>query len=164
MLQEIWNYALPIGGGVAVSTIVIALGGAFIKGIVNKAVAKVNLAEVEKKAVDSGIDKLKTVSFKQSIQPLVTSELQKVTETVLHKVDEKLDVVDDGFYKVVNILEKLSAYFDNSIAISEEAKEELREALAEAKVGAVKEEIIVIEDKPEPKKEEKADTSAKVER
>lgn len=165
MLNEIFNYALPIGGGLAVGTIVTIIAKAVFGGAIKKIVSKIDIEKIEKKAVDNGIDKLKTVSFKQSIQPLVTSELQKVTETVLGKVDEKLSVVDDGFYKVVDILEKLSAYFDNSIAITDERKEELRNAIKEAKIGAVKEETILLveNDETEEKKEETPKT-AKVER
>ena len=72
------------------------------------------------------------VGFKQSIAPLVKSELVKVVEVVDDKLNEKLDEVDKRYSEIVNILSKLSAYFDNSIAVSETAKQELREALADA--------------------------------
>ena len=53
-------------------------------------------------------------------------------EVVDDKLNEKLDDVDKRYSEIVNILTKLSAYFDNSIAVSETAKQELREALADA--------------------------------
>jgi hypothetical protein len=65
---------------------------------------------------------------------------------------------------VILILERLSAYFDNSIGVSEQAKAELKKAIADAK-NEVKtaESIVEVED---IKKVEKIETkkSTKVER
>lgn len=78
LLNQIWGYVLPIGGGVTLGALIIAILVPTIKGVINKAVSKVDIAKIEQAAVDKGLDKIKTVSFKQSIQPVVESELRKI--------------------------------------------------------------------------------------
>ena len=132
ILNTIWQYVLPIGGGVTLGALIIGILVPVVKGTVSKLIDRINVEKIEEKAVNAGVEKIKTVSFKQSIAPLVKSELVKVVEVVDDKIDEKLDDVDKRYAQIVNILAKLSAYFDNSIAVSEDAKQELRDALADA--------------------------------
>lgn len=132
ILNSIWQYVLPIGGGITFGAFCLAVILPFVKGTLAKVVSKIDVEKIESKAVDAGIDRLKDLSFKQNIQPLVKSELQKVVEVVDDKLSEKLGKVDEGYAKIVNILAKLGAYFDNSIAITDTAKEELKQAVLEA--------------------------------
>lgn len=132
ILNTIWQYVLPIGGGVTLGALIIGILVPVVKGTVSKLIDRINVEKIEEKAVNAGVEKIKTVSFKQSIAPLVKSELVKVVEVVDDKINEKLDEVDKRYAQIVNILAKLSAYFDNSIAVSEDAKQELRDALADA--------------------------------
>ena len=132
ILNTIWQYVLPIGGGVTLGALIIGILVPVVKGTVSKLIDRINVEKIEEKAVNAGVEKIKTMSFKQSIAPLVKSELVKVVEVVDDKLNEKLDEVDKRYSEIVNILAKLSAYFDNSIAVSETAKQELREALADA--------------------------------
>lgn len=132
ILNTIWQYVLPIGGGVTLGALIIGILVPVVKGTVSKLIERINVEKIEEKAVNAGVEKIKTMSFKQSIAPLVKSELVKVVEVVDDKLNEKLDEVDKRYSEIVNILSKLSAYFDNSIAVSEPAKQELREALADA--------------------------------
>ena len=128
ILNTIWQYVLPIGGGVTLGALIIGILVPVVKGTVSKLIDRINVEKIEEKAVNAGVEKIKTMSFKQSIAPLVKSELVKVVEVV----DDKLNEVDKRYAQIVNILAKLSAYFDNSIAVSEDAKQELRDALADA--------------------------------
>lgn len=132
ILNTIWQYVLPIGGGVTLGALIIGILVPVVKGTVSKLIDRINVEKIEEKAVNAGVEKIKTMSFKQSIAPLVKSELVKVVEVVDDKLNEKLDEVDKRYAQIVNILAKLSAYFDNSIAVSEDAKQELRDALADA--------------------------------
>lgn len=154
-LSTIWGYVLPIGGGITLGAIVIAIATILVKGILEKVVARIDIDKTEEKAVAAGIEKLKTVSFKQSIEPIVKSRLEGVCETVLDNVDEKLDIVDDRYAKLVNVLTKLAAYFDNSL-VPEETKADLRAAIADANGLPVKEvECIIAEEKEAEKAEAK---------
>ena len=160
ILNTIWQYVLPIGGGVTLGALIISILVPVVRGTVSKLIDRINVEKIEEKAVNAGVEKIKTMSFKQSIAPLVKSELVKVVEVVDDKLNEKLDEVDKRYAQIVNILAKLSAYFDNSIAVSETAKQELREALADAaKTSYNAEEVIgvVVE-------REKAETHAEEEK
>lgn len=132
ILNTIWQYVLPIGGGVTLGALIIGILVPVVKGTVSKLIDRINVEKIEEKAVNAGVEKIKTMSFKQSIAPLVKSELVKVVEVVDDKLNEKLDEVDKRYAQIVNILAKLSAYFDNSIAVSEDAKQELKDALDDA--------------------------------
>lgn len=160
ILNTIWQYVLPIGGGVTLGALIIGILVPVVKGTVSKLIDRINVEKIEEKAFNAGVEKIKTMSFKQSIAPLVKSELVKVVEVVDDKINEKLDEVDKRYAQIVNILAKLSAYFDNSIAVSEDAKQELRDALADAtKTSYNADEVIgvVVE-------QEKAETHAEEEK
>ena len=47
---------------------------------------------------------------------------------------------------MLNVLDKLSAYFDNSIGVSENAKNELKQAIAEAKNEPITVESVVVDE------------------
>lgn len=136
ILNQIWNYALPIGG-FTVGAIIIAIGSVLLKGSVTKAFEKkaseLDLAKIEQAAVDKGIEKVKEISFKQSIQPLVNSELEKVYENVARHFEELSNELAKKQEQTIDILEKLSAYFDNSVGVPDTVKAELKKAIAIAK-------------------------------
>ena len=146
VLDKIWAYVLPVGGGITLGAAIIAILVPVIKGVITRAVAKIDVEAVEKKAVDKGLDKIKTVSFKQSIQPVVESELRKVTEEANTYIKAQIDELNYNYVKLVTILTKLSAYFDNSIAVSDTAKAELKQALADAQKTANIEQDIEVEE------------------
>lgn len=146
VLNQIWGYVLPIGGGVTLGALIIAILVPTIKGVINKAVSKVDIAKIEQAAVDKGLDKIKTVSFKQSIQPVVESELRKISEEANRRIDSKIDEMNTNYTKLVNILAKLAAYFDNSIAVTDEAKKELYNAIADAQKDGKIEQTISVEE------------------
>lgn len=145
VLDQIWQYVLPVGGGVTLGAMIIAVIVPIIKGVITKAVSKIDVEKIENTAVDKGLEKIKTVSFKQSIQPLCESELKKVTETANKYIKDQIDTMNENYTKLIVILTKLSAYFDNSIAVTEQAKAELKQALADAQNGIVTEQDITVE-------------------
>lgn len=145
IFTQILNYVIPIGGGITVGAVLLAIGTAIFKGIGSKLVAKLDVQKIEDKAVEKGVDKIKKISFSHSIQPLVKSELQKVVEVVDQDVQEQLKEVNANYLKLVNAIECLAKYFDNSIGVSEEAKENLHKAIAECKGEMATEQIILVE-------------------
>ena len=175
ILNTIWGYVLPIGGGLTVGAIIVAIALPILKGSVTKIVSRLNVEEIEKKAVERGIEQVKKVSFTQNIEPLVKSELVKITETIGNELETQLDKVHDDYLSILCILEKLSAYFDNSIAITDEKKQELKAEIEKAKSAIVSEETFSVVEEPketvsavpdtvQPAKEEKKKKSAGVER
>ena len=108
---------------------------------------------------------VKSMSFKHDIQPIVESELKKVYEYSVAVCEKEIDVVKGQYARILGVLEALSKYFDNSIGVSEEAKEELKSAIAEAKEDAeilepVESTPIVEEPKEQPKETKVATTKA----
>ena len=175
LLNTIWGYVLPIGGGLTVGAIIVAIALPILKGSVTKIVSRLNVEEIEKKAVERGVEQVKNISFTQNIQPIVKSELVKVTEAVTAELQSNIEKVHNDYISILAIMEKLSAYFDNSIAITDEAKKALKDEIEKAKNAIVTPDIIKVEEEHketasavptpvQPAKEEKKKKSAGVER
>lgn len=146
-LNMIWNYVLPVGGGVAVSAILTFLVTTVVKAAANKVFGKIDVEEIEKKAVEKGVEKVKTISFKQSLEPLAKSELRKIAETVLDVVDDKIESMSEQYYSMLNVLSVLASYFDTSVAVPDEKKQALHEAIKNAAEGRLdREQIITVSD------------------
>ena len=175
ILNTIWGYVLPIGGGVTIGAIIVAIALPILKGSVTKIISRLNVEEIEKKAVERGVEQVKNISFTQNIQPLVKSELVKVTEAVTAELQSNIEKVHNDYISILAIIEKLSAYFDNSIAITDEAKKALKAEIEKAKNAIVTPDTVKVVDEPketvsavpaaaQPAKEEKKKKSAGVER
>ncbi len=162
-LNHIWGVIAPYLAGISVGGILTAVLYGCLKGAFSKTISKINVEKIAEQATNKGIDKVKEVSFKHSIQPVVNSELNKITEKANDYIDIEINKLNDRYEKIINILSKLSAYFDTSIFVSEEAKAELKEAIADARIEPeVVESVTEIEIKPEEIKTETLKT--KVER
>ena len=160
-LANIWNMIAPyVTNGAIWGAIASILGACISRAIKNsRDKTTVNLEVLQKnlyKEIDDRVtkfeEKLKTVTIEQDITPLVKSELKKVTEEANEYVKQQLKETQEGYDKLLNCLEKLSAYFDNSIGVSDEAKTELKQAIEEAKVPAEPvntfETKVVVEEQP----------------
>ena len=152
ILNEIWVWIVSALGGVSLAGVISAAIYGCLKGAFSKTISKINVEKIAKDATDKGIDKVKAVSFSHSIQPLVESELKKINEMSVEVVKKELNEVKAEYRTLINIIKKLSAYFDNSIGVSDTAKQELKQAIAEAEnepieptnyaaVGKVEEEV-----------------------
>lgn len=151
-LNKIWEIVGPLFSGTAVASIVVAILCGILKGNFAKAVEKIDVKQISQETIDSSIGKIKEVAFEHSIQPLVESELKKITEQANAYIKTEVESVNNNYQHIVAILEKLSAYFDNSIGVSEEAKAELRRAIELAKTAPRSVESKVVEeviDKPQ---------------
>ena len=146
VLNQIWQAIAPYVAGISVSGIISTVIYGCLKGAFNRTINKINVEKIANEATDKGVEKVKQISFKHSIQPLVESELAKIDEKVAKQFKEELKKVQDNYDKLVAVLEKLSAYFDGSIGVSEQAKAELKQALTDAKNEPTTAESIVSEE------------------
>lgn len=139
-IQQIWDTIAPYVTGTTIGSIVMIAVTTIIKSAIAKLGKKqdeVFSSKVVAKEVSNEMkDEIKNISFEQTIQPLVESELKKVTEAANEYVKQQLKETQEGYNKLLNCLEKLSAYFDNSIGVPDEAKAELKQAIEDAKVPA----------------------------
>ena len=169
-LNELWVWILSAIGGVSFSAVITAVIYGCLKGAFNKTISKINVESIADKATEKGVERVKKVSFTHNIQPLVESELKKVNEHSVEVLKKELADVQAKYDNVINILDKLACYFDNSIGVAEEKKAELKQAIAKAQnkpmvaESVVVDEIVVPDTKQaiEPKIERKSTT--KVER
>ena len=149
-LNEIWVWIMSAIGGVSLSAIISAIIYGCLKGAFNKTISKINVESIADKATEKGVERVKKVSFTHNIQPLVESELKKINEHSVEVVRKELDDVQDKYDKIIDILDKLACYFDNSIGVAEEKKAELKQAIAKAQNKPMVAESVVVDEIVEP--------------
>ena len=147
-----------------ISKLLIKLNFKDLQTQIVKETVKEVLAQIVKETVKEVLAQIKKLSYTQTIQPVVESELVKINERVdakLAKVLAELIRKQDLTHKEIKALAR---YFDGSLGVTDEAKKELRLALAEyEKENPPKEqEITVVEEavKEEVKEEEKTEKKA----
>lgn len=144
-LNAIWQAIYPYVAGVSVTGILSAVIYGCLNGAFSKTISKVNVEKICEDATSKGIDRVKEVSFKQSIQPLCESELKKITEQANEYMKSYLDEMNKKYDQLIEIIEKLSAYFDNSIGVSDTAKEDLKDSINKAKIAPTTVETEVVD-------------------
>ena len=148
VFREIWTIIGPhviafLTNGTFFGIVFALLRAKFNKAINNvdrekivEAVAEIVVKE-DKKYID---EKLKTITYKQSIEPLCKSEFIKLQEINDEKLKELNSEVLNKFDKILTVNEKLALYFDDSL-VSNEKKQALHEAIKNAKVVEVPTEV-----------------------
>ena len=169
-LNQILIWLSGFLGSISISSVIQIIYNAYKLRKIKKWIEHNNNQEIAKeqgeRAVLQTVEQIKNVTFKQNIQPIVEAELEKVNEKSAKFIEQELKKTQEGYKKLVKVIENLAAYFDNSIGVSEEAKQNLKNALTEAKIEPTIEndielEEIVVEENIEPKK---AKSKVKVER
>ena len=145
-LSQIWVWIIGILGGISYTGIIGAVIYGCLRGAFNKTISKINTEKIVEEVVNKAVDKVKSVSFKQNIQPLVESELMKVNEKSNEHIELAYAKVKAKIDKLVNVMENLASYFDNSIAVTDEAKEKLHKSIAEAKDDIAKDTEITVDE------------------
>ena len=134
------------------SAIGTAICGAILTGIIKGAIAKHSakndLKKIYKEAVDTGIEQVKSISYEQTIQPVVESGLERVNEKSQEFIVKSYEDVKKSYTKVLEILESIAVYFDKSIVIPAEKKEKVHQLIAEAKEVPVEPQKIKVEETP----------------
>lgn len=133
ILNQIWQTIYPYVAGISVSSIFGAIIYGSLRGAFNKTISRLNVEKISENATEKGIERIKKVSFTHSIQPLVESELKKISEKAEEVSRAELVKMEKKYDNIILVLEKFAAYFDNSIGVSENAKLELRSALNSVK-------------------------------
>lgn len=146
ILNQVWVWLVSSIGGISVAGIITAIIYGSLKGAFNKAISKINVEKISEQATEKGIERVKKITFTHSIQPIVESELKKVNEYSVEILKTYMEETAKKYENVLNVLDKLSAYFDNSIGVSENAKNELKQAIAEAKNEPITVESVVVDE------------------
>lgn len=145
-LNEIWVWIMSAIGGLSLSAIISSIIYGCLKGAFNKTISKINVESIADKATEKGVERVKKVSFTHNIQPLVESELKKVNEHSVEVLKKELADVQAKYDNVIDILDKLACYFDNSIGVADEKKAELKQAIAKAQNKPMVAESVVVDE------------------
>lgn len=159
ILNQIWVWVVAVAGLIAGSGIVGLIVAMLPKLITNIVIKKINIKQEKEKGFNEGIAQVKKVTFKHSIKPLVDARLDKIEDDAVEVLQKQNKEIKIQYNNIVNVLDKFLAFFENSL-VSEEKKEEMREALEVAKRPVVAEEVIedgeiVVEDDKLAQNEEK---------
>lgn len=146
ILNTIWVWILSILGGVSLTTILVFVIKFGVGVQIKKFLAKINVEKIAEQATEKGVAKVKKISFNHNIQPLVESELVKINEKSTEVLKKELADVQKKYDNLIVIMEKLSAYFDNSIGVAEEKKADLKNAIAHAKNDTITAESVVLDE------------------
>lgn len=146
ILNTIWVWIVSILGGVSLTTILVFVIKFGVGAQIRKFLAKINVEKIAEQATEKGVAKVKKISFNHNIQPLVESELVKINEKSTEVLKKELADVQKKYDNLIVIMEKLSAYFDNSIGVAEEKKADLKQAIADAKNDTVTAESVVVDE------------------
>ena len=132
-LQALWDKIAPYVSGITIGGIVSCLFYAFFSGSIKKFINKISIGEMVDETVDKSMERIKDLSISVELQPLVAQELDKITEKVDIYLERTNKEVIGKVDKLIECFGKLAAYFDNSIAVPQEIKDELHIAIEEAK-------------------------------
>lgn len=151
-LRNFWATIAPyLGTGGAIGLIITVIVLPFIRGKVTKVSVGFDAAlekhdKIVKEAVEEitalVLERIKTISFKQSIQPIVDSELVKITEHANEYIEGKVAYVMDSNGKIIAAIEALGSFFEDSI-VPDAKKAAFAAAIEAAKVPATTQEIAV---------------------
>lgn len=145
IFNEIWVWLVAALGGISITSILTAVIIGCLKGAFNRTISKINVEKIADDATNKGIEKVKKISFEQSIQPIVESELKKITEEANKYIEASLIETQKKYDNLIAILEKFYAYFDDSL-VSESKKQELKQALEDAKNEPRTAQSVVVEE------------------
>lgn len=142
-------YAWIIGtiAGVSIGAIVVFIARFLWTNAINKVINKLALKKLYDETQKKGIEDLKQISFRQTLEPIAKSELQKINEMADERLNQKLKEIQFQYENLLIIIKKFASYFDDSFVISNEKKEELKLLIDNSKnTQPVAEQEIIIED------------------
>lgn len=134
-LNTLWDYLLPYLP-IAINALISTIVPFIIKKLVDKKLSTIDAEKVANQATEACLNKIKDVGFKHSIKPMVESELIKIREEARQIVKEEIKDVVKGNNDIMDTLQALKTYFDDSAFISQDKKDNVQ-----AIIDASKEEV-----------------------
>lgn len=149
IINQVWFWVATALSGVTLTGIISAIIYACLKGGFAKVINRINVEKIANMATDKGVEQVKKISFTHNIQPLVESELKKVNEYAVEVIKGEVAKLEERQNKIIEILENLANYFDNSIGVAQEKKDKLKEVIAGAKETPIIVESKIVEEELE---------------
>lgn len=153
--QTVWAWVIGIIGGIGFGTLIAFILKTVLTGIGKKIAEKIALKDLYDKTLEESKKGLKQITFKQSIEPLVVSELEKVNERVDARLTNELADLKHQNALMLKALQKFASFFDDSYMVNAEKKEQLKQVFEEYnKLEIPQEQEIIIESHEEEKHEQ----------
>lgn len=157
--NAIWEVIKPYFTAGTIATAIATIYGIISKHNLVKKLKEIDFKKAQEDIVEGGIEKVKDVTFKCDITPIVESKLVDIEQKALLAVKEQVDTMKVQYANMLAVLKGISAYFDDSYLISQEKKEAVQQAIEDAEKELPKDETIVIEavveEEPQQKEEPK---------
>lgn len=166
-IQALWDKVSPYLAGITLGGIVSCFFYAFFSGSIKKFINKISIGDMVEKTVDESMERIKTLAITLELQPLVAEELERIQKQVIEANQKAYEKVLESNAQLIDCFGKLASYFDNSIAVPQEIKDDLHLAINEAKenVNPNTETTIdvkpIIVDKKQAKKKETTSTNVR---
>lgn len=146
--QRLWEIVSPYLAGITLGGIISCFFYAFFSGSIKKFINKIQLGDIVNQTVDTSMDKIKNVAIQVELQPIIEKELDKVNQYCKEEIEKNFAITKNVCNQMISCFENLAKYFDNSIGVSQEVKDNLYNAIEEAKQISVVEKPQVIEVTP----------------
>ena len=141
-LDLIMEYAMEF-----LPSLILAVVGAvvvyFVKKLVGKKLESIDVEKISQQTIDKTMDKIKGVAFTHSIEPIVKNEMAYIKKYAEDLSKSEVQELHNKYLQLIDILQAMKNYFDDSAFISHEKKEIVQGKIDEAKV--VKEDTEKIE-------------------
>lgn len=123
--------------GISITTIVSAILVVVVRYIVNKALEKMdkthNPKQMQSNIIDGVLDGMGNSVLNVNMQPLMEYQYREMSEQVYADLKKENALLKKMVYSNIDCLEKLGGYFDCSVAVSDEAKQAFKDAIAQSK-------------------------------
>ena len=78
--------------------------------------------------------------------------MKKVSEEANARIDEHLAETELRYQKLITIMEKFACYFDGAVGVSQEVKDDFKQAIKDAQIDTVDETLTAVEEVKETAK------------
>lgn len=123
--------------GVSISTIVGAIVIVVVKYLTSKGLNTIekntNASTIADKTSDKLLANMSNMALNVNMKPLMESQYREMSEQVYADLKQENALLKKMVYANINCLEKLGGYFDCSVAVSDEAKQEFKDTIEQSK-------------------------------
>lgn len=165
-INAIWEVIKPYFTAGTIATAIGTIIGVISKHNLVKKLKEIDFKKAQEEIVEGGIEKIKDITYKVDITPIVESKLVEIEQKTLLAVKAQVDAMKTQYANMLEVLKGISAYFDDSYLISQEKKDAVQQAIEDAEKELPQDETIVVEPvvEEEPKQVEEEPKKVNVER
>ena len=131
-----------IGGGIGVTlggifaTIIYAIAKFLVNKTLNTLTDKVNSTTIADKTSEKLLDNISNIALDVNVKPLMEYHYKQISAQVYDDLNKQNELIKKMILENTICLEKLGGYFDNSVAVSDEQKDEFYKSIENLKALA----------------------------